>query len=115
MKQSKNNTTLPLVLGILFFAVPHRGVDIEDLISIIAADAHPRTTLLQHIQVSSELLKVQLQDFINALDTIKIVSFYETEQSRRLIRVSDFFSVDASDTLGCYWSLESERRVFYKP
>ena len=74
--------------GICFFAVPHRGLDIEDMKRIMGTEQHPRTGLVHQINIDSETLKGQLLDFKDILDDTKVVTFYETEQSRRLQRVS---------------------------
>lgn len=74
--------------GIFFFAVPHRGLDVEDMKNIMGGEGHPRTGLIHQISVDSEVLGQQLEDFKDNLDDRKVISFYETEQSRRLERVS---------------------------
>ena len=73
--------------GIIFFAVPQRGLDIEDMKQIMGQDEHPRTGLLYQIKTDSKELHHQLGDFKDILYDRKVVSFYETEQSRRLQRV----------------------------
>jgi hypothetical protein len=75
--------------GILFFATPHKGLMIEDIQAMIArTENHPRNVLLQQIDRKSDLLISQLVDFKNLIRDRKIVSFYETEQTRRLEWVS---------------------------
>lgn len=74
--------------GIIFFAVPQRGIDVEDMKRILGEEQHPRTGLLHQINTGSKELQYQLADFKDILYDRKIVSFYETEQSRRLQRVS---------------------------
>jgi hypothetical protein len=59
--------------GILFFAVPHKGMVIDDIQSMITGtENRPRNNLLQQINRNSDLLTSQL------------ISFFETEQTRRL-------------------------------
>ena len=48
---------------------------------------HPRNALLQQISYKSDLLISQLADFKNLIRDRKIVSFYETEQTRQLVLV----------------------------
>jgi hypothetical protein len=48
------------------------------------AEQHPRMGLLQQIERESDLLKYQLVDFKNLIGDRKIVSFYETLQTKRL-------------------------------
>ena len=45
---------------------------------------HPRNALLQQIKHKSDLLISQLIDFKNLIRDRKVVSFYETEQTRQL-------------------------------
>ncbi|PMD58736.1 uncharacterized protein K444DRAFT_415699 [Hyaloscypha bicolor E] len=71
--------------GILFFATPHKGLVIDDIQTMLAGtENHPRNTLLQQINLKSDLLISQLGDFKNLIRDRKIVSFFETEQTQRL-------------------------------
>ena len=74
--------------GIIFFAVPQRGLDVEDMKRIMGQEEHPRTGLLHQINTDSKELHHQLVDFKDILYDRKVISFYETEQSQRLQRVS---------------------------
>jgi hypothetical protein len=47
-------------------------------------ETHPRNTLLQQISHKSDLLISQLADFKNLIRDRRVVSFYETEQTRQL-------------------------------
>ena len=74
--------------GILFFATPHKGLLISDIQKMLAGgEKHPRDALLQQISLKSDLLISQLADFKNLIRDRKIVSFYETEQTRQLVLV----------------------------
>jgi protein SERAC1 len=71
--------------GILFFGTPHKGLLIDDIKQIVAGDEdHPRTEILEQIRAKSNLLIYQLVDFKNHIRDWKIVSFYETLQTRQL-------------------------------
>jgi hypothetical protein len=71
--------------GILFFGTPHKGLVIADIQRMVAGeDHHPRTELLEQIKLKSNLLIHQLADFKNLIRDRKIISFYETQQTRRL-------------------------------
>lgn len=75
--------------GILFFGTPHKGLVIDDIQRMVAGeDQHPRMDLLEQIRQKSDLLTNQLVDFKNLIRDRKIVSFYETGQTRRLKLVS---------------------------
>ncbi len=73
--------------GILFFAVPHKGIMIEDMLSMLGQDDHPRADLLAQIDHSSNYLITQLADFKDLIRDRKIVTFYETQQTRKLQKV----------------------------
>jgi hypothetical protein len=47
-------------------------------------ETHPRNALLQQISHKSDLLMSQLVDFKNLIRDRRVVSFYETEQTRQL-------------------------------
>lgn len=57
----------------------------DDIQQVLAGDGrHPRGQLLQQISSKSDLLIHQLVDFKNLIRDRNVVSFYETEQTRRL-------------------------------
>jgi len=58
---------------------------VNDIQQMLAEhENHPRNALLQQINHKSDLLMSQLADFKNLIRDRKIVSFYETERTRRL-------------------------------
>ncbi|KAM5358060.1 hypothetical protein ACJZ2D_015635 [Fusarium nematophilum] len=71
--------------GMLLFGIPHKGLVVDDIQKMLAGkDNHPRSALLQQIRDKSDLLAFQLADFKNLIRDRKIVSFYETGQTRQL-------------------------------
>ncbi|GFP58624.1 kinesin light chain [Trichoderma asperellum] len=71
--------------GMLLFGIPHKGLLVNDIEKMLAGqDSHPRSALLQQIGGKSDLLENQLADFKNLVRDRKIVSFYETGQTRQL-------------------------------
>lgn len=69
----------------MFFGTPHKGLVIDDIKKMVAGeDQHPRIELLHQIDHKSDILKYQLADFKNLMCDRRIVSFYETQQTRRL-------------------------------
>lgn len=73
----------------LLFGIPHKGLVVDDIEKMLAGrDNHPRSALLQQIRVKSDLLENQLTDFKNLVRDRKVVSFYETRQTRQLQFVS---------------------------
>lgn len=71
--------------GMLLFGIPHKGLVVDDIEKMLAdQDNHPRNALLQQIKVQSDLLANQLADFKNLVGDRRIVSFYETGQTRQL-------------------------------
>ncbi|KAM6483909.1 hypothetical protein HDV62DRAFT_389029 [Trichoderma sp. SZMC 28011] len=76
--------------GMLLFGIPHKGLVVNDIEKMLAGrDNHPRSALLQQIRVKSDLLENQLADFKNLVRDRKVVSFYETRQTRQLQFDSD--------------------------
>ena len=58
---------------------------VEDIQNMLAGrETHPRNPLLQQISHKSDLLISQLADFKNLIRDRRVVSFYETEQTRQL-------------------------------
>ncbi|KAL7916980.1 hypothetical protein ACQKWADRAFT_317663 [Trichoderma austrokoningii] len=71
--------------GMLLFGIPHKGLLVNDIEKMLAGqDNHPRSALLQQIGGESDLLENQLADFKNLVRDRKIISFYETGQTRQL-------------------------------
>ena len=71
--------------GMLLFGIPHKGLVVDDIQKMVAGqDNHPRSALLEQIRAKSDLLAFQLVDFRNLIRDRKIVSFYETGQTRQL-------------------------------
>lgn len=69
----------------LLFEIPHKGLVVEDIQKMLAEEnGHPRSALLQQIQSKSDSLEFQLADFKNPIRDRKVVSFYETGQTRQL-------------------------------
>jgi hypothetical protein len=74
--------------GMVLFAIPHKGLVMDDIQQMLVGDkSHPRERLLQQISSKSDLLIHQLADFKNLIRDRKVVSFYETEQTRQLVLV----------------------------
>ncbi|KAJ5278291.1 hypothetical protein N7524_004444 [Penicillium chrysogenum] len=80
----------PATYGMILFAIPHKGLVIDDIQQMLAGNkSHPREKLLHEISIQSDKLIDQLADFKNLIGNRKVVSFYETEQTRRLERNPD--------------------------
>lgn len=69
----------------LLFGIPHKGLVVDDIQKMLPGqDNHPRSALLQQIRSKSDSLAFQLADFKNLIRDRKVVSFYETRQTRQL-------------------------------
>lgn len=69
----------------LLFGIPHKGLVVDDIQKMMAGQGnHPRSELLGQIRSKSDLLANQLVDFKNLIRDRKVVSFYETQQTRQL-------------------------------
>ncbi|KAJ5963042.1 hypothetical protein N7501_007983 [Penicillium viridicatum] len=94
--------------GMILFAIPHKGLVMDDIQQMLAGDqSHPREQLLKQISSKSDLLMHQLADFKNLIRDRKVVSFYETEQTRQLVldsesgrwtRTGDFMTTVGADS-----------------
>ncbi|OQD78945.1 hypothetical protein PENANT_c070G01951 [Penicillium antarcticum] len=94
--------------GMILFAIPHKGLVMDDIQQMLAGDhSHPRGQLLQQISSKSDLLIYQLADFKNLIRDRRVVSFYETEQTRQLVldsesgrwkRTGDFMTTVGADS-----------------
>jgi hypothetical protein len=74
--------------GMVLFATPHKGLMMEDIQQMLSVSGtHPRKHLLQQISSKCDVLIHQLADFKNLIRDRKVVSFYETEQTRQLVYV----------------------------
>jgi len=69
--------------GILFFGTPHLGLPTDDIQGMLSSE-HPRLALVGQIESGSDLLIYQRADFRNLIRDRKIISFYETQQTRGL-------------------------------
>jgi hypothetical protein len=69
----------------LLFGIPHKGLAVDDMQKMLAGqDNHPRNALLEQIRSKSNQLADQLTNFKNLIQDRKVVSFYETGQTRQL-------------------------------
>jgi hypothetical protein len=69
----------------LLFRIPHKGLAVDDMQKMLARqDNHPRNALLEQIRSKSNQLADQLTNFKNLIQDRKVVSFYETGQTRQL-------------------------------
>ncbi|KAF1352633.1 TPR-like protein [Lizonia empirigonia] len=94
--------------SMLLFGIPHRGLVVDDIQKMLAGeDRHPRRGLLKQIREKSDLLASQLDNFRNLIQDRKVVSFYETGQTRQLqfdreskrwTRTGDFITAVDSDS-----------------
>lgn len=92
--------------GILQFATPNKGMVIDDMKQITEGEEnHPWDDLLRDLKLNSSPLIQQLDAFKNLIKDRKVVSFYETRQTRRLewdndrqCWRSDYFTPANTDT-----------------
>ena len=90
----------------MFFAVPHRGMDVEDMITAIK---HRNTSEKRLSQISKDesYWRHELDNFVNIIKNCKVASFYETALTRRLIRVC--ISLHA---VALHLTITETRRIF---
>ncbi|KAL6229352.1 hypothetical protein BDW75DRAFT_235271 [Aspergillus navahoensis] len=72
--------------GMILFAIPHKGLVIDDIQQMLAkSENYSREHLLQQISRRSDVLAHQLADFKNLIRDRKVISFYETKQTKQLV------------------------------
>ncbi|KFY14076.1 hypothetical protein V491_06163 [Pseudogymnoascus sp. VKM F-3775] len=86
--QQTSGSTLKATRGILFFAVPHRGMDVEDMITAIRYKNTSEERLGQ-ISKDGSYSRQELDNFVDIIKNCKVASFYETALTRRLIMQSN--------------------------
>lgn len=87
--------------GMLLFGTPHKGLVIDDMQKVLVGDdSHPRNALLQQINTKSDFLESLQADFKNLIRDRKIVSFYETGQTRQLKFVRLLLPLLSDETIG---------------
>ncbi|KAL7785260.1 hypothetical protein V8C37DRAFT_419985 [Trichoderma ceciliae] len=90
-KDEEDQKLIRAVYGIAFFGVPHDGIDIRSLISMVGDG--PNRFLLESIgPFSSQILSIQQREFPDALGgqgESEIVCFYETRKSPTAIQDKD--------------------------
>lgn len=71
------------VQGIIFFGVPHRGLNTDDMRKLVEK-ANPRAKLLEEIGENSPHLEDQITEFKRLVRAyqIHIVNFYERQETR---------------------------------
>jgi hypothetical protein len=73
--------------GILFFATPHRGIVMDDVIAALNKKSDKeRIRLLESLNPALKL-SIELERFINISPRIKISSFYETAKTNAIVLV----------------------------
>ncbi|EXJ76254.1 uncharacterized protein A1O5_00762 [Cladophialophora psammophila CBS 110553] len=75
--------------ALLFFAVPHRGITLEDVAKMVEEESEPhRASLVQEIIELSDSITPGMESFINMTMDKNIVSFYETRLTKAVMKVS---------------------------
>lgn len=70
----------------IFFGTPHRGLLVDDILAMVG-EGSPRVALVNSISSGSNVLKIELEKFFDCSASLRIVSFYETMQTRKLVKV----------------------------
>lgn len=114
----RNKKIVQAVYGIVFFGVPHQGMDISSLLPIVGYG--PNMFLVQSIShVNSQILSIQQRDFHTALGVkgeSEVFCFYETVLSPTAKEVRhDFYLstvyllITNSSYSGCEWQVDNDR------
>lgn len=86
--ESLHGTLFSRARATLFFGTPHRGMLVEDILTMIGDDSH-RATLVKSLETGSVELQRDLKRFINYsfIIKLKIINFKEIELTRKLEKV----------------------------
>ncbi|KAL0633622.1 hypothetical protein Q9L58_007446 [Maublancomyces gigas] len=107
--ESLHGTLFSRARATLFFGTPHRGMLVEDILTMIGDDSH-RATLVKSLETGSVELQRDLKRFINysVIIKLKIINFREIELTRKLEKGEDgkwsrsgdyFTAVDAESSV----------------
>lgn len=83
---SDQSHIFPSTYATIFFGTPHRGLVVDDIRASLEEESS-RHALLDSIEKGAGLLEAELSRFIDYCSDIRIVNFYETGQTRKLVRV----------------------------
>jgi hypothetical protein len=75
--------------AVMFFATPHRGMLMDDILDMIGPASREKDQLIRSINQNSGDLARELTKFVNSEKLPKLVSFYEQQKTRRLEKVRD--------------------------
>ncbi|KAJ4286664.1 hypothetical protein N0V90_012916 [Kalmusia sp. IMI 367209] len=84
-----DRTLYNAVEGFFFFGTPHKGIIIDEIREMLNDPSHPRHDLLAEIESANKFLGDQLHTFKNVLRKRSVVSFYETQQTKSLVKSDD--------------------------
>ncbi|RPB13466.1 hypothetical protein P167DRAFT_115662 [Morchella conica CCBAS932] len=82
---SDQSHIFPSTYATIFFGTPHRGLVVDDIRASLEEESS-RHALLDSIEKGAGLLEAELSRFIDYCSDIRIVNFYETGQTRKLVR-----------------------------
>lgn len=77
---------LPATYATIFFGTPHRGLVVDDIRSMLGENS-PRVGLVDSISEKSGDIQTELTKFLNYVTDIKVVTFYEMRETRKLVMV----------------------------
>jgi hypothetical protein len=74
--------------AVMFFATPHRGLIADDILKVLNPETDAdRIRLVNSINSNSDRLTEELRRFINLTRKLKVVSFYEQQKTKGLVKV----------------------------
>jgi hypothetical protein len=94
-KNEDDQNLIKAVYGLVFFGVPHNGMDISSLIPMVGD--RPNRFLVESIgHINSQILTIQQREFSTALGDrgcSEVFCFYETLKSPTAQKVCDILSL----------------------
>jgi hypothetical protein len=90
VKKTPYQTFLKSIYGMIFFGVPNRGLEIEQLAHMVKGQ--PNERLVFDLAPRSQFLEMLHENFCErfTFDDIEVISFYETEETKTVMVTISF-------------------------
>src|SRR5947199_7050377 len=70
------------IKGVVFLGTPHRGSDLAGILNLILTISFSSRSFVKQLNPNSDTIKMINSSFIHRVDSLKLVSFFETENTR---------------------------------
>ena len=70
------------IKGVVFLGTPHRGSDLANILNLILTISFSSRSFVKQLNSNSEGIRAINNSFVHRVDSLKLVSFFETENTR---------------------------------